>query len=75
LFFSAAGVPILSTFILGRIVWSTWRLWKMEAYAASLWLQVLTLTPGMGAVGGSGSSSGGGSSSSGGYGSSGPPTR
>jgi uncharacterized membrane protein YgcG len=61
-------VPILSTLILGRIVWSTWRLWKMEAYAASLWLQVLTLTPGMGAAAGSSGGGSGGSTSSGGSG-------
>lgn len=55
------GTPLLSTLVLGRLVYSTWRLWRLEAYAPSVWLQVLTLTP---ALGGSSSSGGGGSSGS-----------
>jgi hypothetical protein len=61
-----AVVPVVSTLILVRVVWSVWRLHRIGDATPSIWLQLLTLTPGLQlpAVKSSSSSGGGGGSSS-----------
>jgi hypothetical protein len=49
-----------------HVIYSTWRLWRMEGYAPSVRLQVLTLTPGLSSSSSSSSRGGGGPGSSGG---------
>ncbi|WIA13666.1 hypothetical protein OEZ85_007228 [Tetradesmus obliquus] len=40
-------VPAVSTLILARVVWSVWRLHRIGDATPSIWLQLLTLTPGL----------------------------
>jgi hypothetical protein len=42
-----AVVPAISTLILARVVWSVWRLYRIGDATPSIWLQLLTLTPGL----------------------------
>jgi hypothetical protein len=42
-----AVVPAVSTLILARVVWSVWRLYRIGDATPSIWLQLLTLTPGL----------------------------
>lgn len=63
---------MVSTLVLCRIVFSTWRLWRIGAVEPSVWLQVLRVTPSSdsstaGGSGGYGGGSGYGRGSSGGY--------
>jgi hypothetical protein len=37
----------VSTLILARVVWSVWRLHRIGDATPSIWLQLLTLTPGL----------------------------